>query len=245
MAAWVRVLEQDPDLGRAVPRDRLTAAGQACLAEAIRLGEGSWQPGAESEPAQQGLGLLVLSGLLTRRVGRDGRFGAELLGPGDLLRPWDRPGAVSIMPFSAEWKIIRPTRLALLDRRFAARVAAYPEIVSALVTRPLLRSRQLAMTMAIVHNPKVETRVEMLLWALAERWATVRADGVALSLPLTHALLADLSAASRPTVTAALSSLAKRGRLRREGDVWLLQGAPPGELDEVRAADGPPPEDDL
>lgn len=230
----MRVLDEDPDLGRQlVGKDRREEAHRACLAESKRVPGGTWQPRAESEPAGPGFGLLVMRGLLARRVGRDGRFGAELLGPGDLLRPWDEPGAVSIMPFSAEWKVIQPVRVALLDDRFAARAAAFPEIASELLARTMHRSRQLAVTMAIARNPKVETRVEMLLWVLAERWATVRADGVALSLPLTHELLADLSAASRPTVTAALSSLAKRGRLSREGDLWLLLGKPPGELAEV------------
>jgi CRP-like cAMP-binding protein len=40
--------------------------------------------------ARGGYGLLVLEGLLLRRVGIEGRYGAELLGPGDLLRPWQR-----------------------------------------------------------------------------------------------------------------------------------------------------------
>jgi CRP/FNR family cyclic AMP-dependent transcriptional regulator len=118
----LRILEEDPDLGcRVQPEDRLEAARRACLAESITVTRGAWRPGPESEPARRGFGLLVVRGLLTRRVGRDGRFGAELLGPGDLLRPWDRPGAVSIMPFSTEWKVIQPLAAALLGRRFAGR----------------------------------------------------------------------------------------------------------------------------
>jgi CRP-like cAMP-binding protein len=151
-----------------------------------------------SSGLERGFGLLVLSGVLTRRVGRGGRFGAELLGPGDLLRPWDDPSADAAMPFTSDWRVIRATRLALLDERFALRVTAYPEITTQLVRRMMLRSRRLATTVAIVHEPKVETRLHMILWTLAERWGTVTPDGVALSLPLTHALLADMVAASRP-----------------------------------------------
>jgi len=240
MPSVVRVLEQDPELGQELSGDRLNAARRACLADLILVPRGSWQPEQGPESARHGFGLLVLSGLLTRRVGRDGRFGAELLGSGDLLRPWDQPAAISnIMPFSAEWKVMRPVRLALLDRRFATRTAPYPEIAEEIIRRTLLRSRQLAMTMAIVHNPRVEVRVELLLWVLAERWATVRPDGVALSLPLTHALLADLVAARRPTVSAALSSLSKRGRLRRDGDLWVLTERPPGELEDLQLTTAP------
>ena len=43
---------------------------------------------ALGEPAQEAIGLLVLQGLPVRRVGVDGRFGAELLGQGDILRSW-------------------------------------------------------------------------------------------------------------------------------------------------------------
>jgi CRP-like cAMP-binding protein len=75
--------------------------------------------------------------------------------------------------------------------------------------------------------------VHALLWSLAERWGTMRTDGIALSLPLTHALLADMVAASRPAVTAALSALTKRRCVLRDRDLWLLRGGPPAELDEV------------
>jgi CRP/FNR family cyclic AMP-dependent transcriptional regulator len=183
-----------------------------------------------------GFGLLVLRGLLSRRVGRRGRFGAELLGPGDLLRPWDDPEAQAAMPFTSDWQVIRPVRLALLDRHFALRAVPYPEIPEQLIRRVLLRSRRLAMTMAIVHEPKIDMRVHMLLWTLAERWGTVRPDGVALVLPLTHALLADMVAASRPAVTAAISTLSRRGRLRRNRDLWLLRGGPPPDSDDVGRA---------
>jgi CRP-like cAMP-binding protein len=47
---------------------------------------------------------------------------------------------------------------------------------------------------------------------------------------LTHALLADLVAARRPTVTSALSELSRRGLVRYLEDGWLLIGEPPGEL---------------
>jgi CRP-like cAMP-binding protein len=136
--------------------------------------------------------------------------------------------AEAMIPFDADWNVIRPVRLAVLDRRFAIRVAPHPEIAAELMRRLVKRARQAMLSMAIVHQPRVETRVEMMLWTLAERWATTRSGGVALSLPLTHALLADLVAASRPAVSAAVSALTKGGRIRREGNVWFLAGTPPG-----------------
>jgi CRP-like cAMP-binding protein len=225
VAATVRVLIEDPDLGEGLSGARLREAERTCLSRIVRVPRGPWRP--ESRGLEGGFGLLVLEGLLSRRVGRGGRFGAELLGPGDLLRPWDRPFEYGVVPFTADWRIIQRVSLAILDRRFALSAAPYPEIVVQLIRRTLLRSRRLAATMAAVHAPKVEARVHTLLWILAERWGTVRPDGVVLSLPLTHALLADMIAASRPAVSAAISALAERGHLQRNRDFWLLCGGPP------------------
>jgi len=99
-----------------------------------------------------------------------------------------------------------------------------------LVARCLRRSRSLAVNMAIVHHPRVETRVHMLLWHFADRWGTVRKDGVLLPVPLTHSLLADLVAAQRPTVSAAIGALQRDGSVERVDGGWLLHGSPPGEL---------------
>jgi hypothetical protein len=38
-------------------------------------------------------------------------------------------------------------------------------------------------------------------------------------------------AASRPAVSAAAARLAKEGQLERDGDLWLLRGRPPPELE--------------
>jgi hypothetical protein len=45
-----------------------------------------------------------------------------------------------------------------------------------------------------------------------------------------HALLADLVAARRPTVTSAISKLTRRGLMRSSGDEWVLFGEAPVEL---------------
>ncbi|HVR04883.1 MAG TPA: helix-turn-helix domain-containing protein, partial [Solirubrobacteraceae bacterium] len=97
------------------------------------------------------------------------------------------------------------------------------------------RSRNLGIVMAIVHQPRVDVRLRSLLWHLAGRWGQVRANGVLLPLRLTHAVLADMIAARRPTVSSALAELARRGLLEQTADGWLLSGAPPRELPELAA----------
>jgi CRP-like cAMP-binding protein len=106
-------------------------------------------------------------------------------------------------------------------------------VVSALLARALKRSRHIATNMAIVQQPRIDLRLHMLFWELADRWGIVRQDGIHVPMHLTHATLSDLVAARRPTVTKALGELAQRGTVMWTGSDWLLPGEPPSELDDV------------
>jgi CRP-like cAMP-binding protein len=129
------------------------------------------------------------------------------------------------------WAVVEPARLALLDEDFVRRaVGPYPELASELVGRAMQRARNLAVNMAIVHQARVDVRIHMLLWHLAGRWGRVRSEGTVLRMRLTHAVLADLVAARRPTVTSAISELVKGGLVQTSGEEWVLFGEPPGEL---------------
>jgi CRP-like cAMP-binding protein len=177
----------------------------------------------------EGMGLLVLQGLLIRKTGVDGRFGAELLGEGDLLRPWQEETEPLTLRSAIQWSVVEPVRLAVLDDRFTRLVGRYPALAGRLVARAVERSRHLAVNMAIVHHARVDVRLHMLFWHLAARWGRVRGDGVSVPLRLTHTVLADLVAARRPTVTTALSELGRQGLVRAVDDGWLLAGDPPGD----------------
>ena len=227
-----RVLDEDPELGDALAPEQRDQAARECLARTLAVAAGRWRA-PQTALAGEGIGLLVLRGLLIRRVGVDGRFGAELLGVGDLLRPWQREDEPPTLPVTTGWRIVEPTRMAVLDARFAQRVGRYPPVIGCLVGRALARSRNLAVNMAIVHQARVDVRLHMLFWHLAARWGKVRKDGVSLPLRLTHNVLADLTAARRPTVTSALSELARQNLVQAAGDGWLLLGQPPGELLEL------------
>jgi hypothetical protein len=62
----------------------------------------------------------------------------------------------------------------------------------------------------------------------------VRSDGVLLPVRLTHRVLARLVGARRPSVTTAVGSLERDGRLTRppEGG-WLLHGSPPEAIERL------------
>jgi CRP/FNR family transcriptional regulator, cyclic AMP receptor protein len=231
-----QVLREDPELADAIPPSQRARATEECVAATRSVKRGRWQPEdvAADWVGPGGIGLLVLEGLLVRRVGVDDRFGAELLGEGDLLRPWQGEDANPTLSPTSGWRVLEAVRLAVLDGTVAASMAAYPQLTGRLVARALERSRSFAINMAIIHQSRVNTRLLMLLWHLADRWGRVRSDGVVLPLHLTHSVLADLVAARRPTVTSALSELARRGLITPRDRGWLLHGEPPGELLKIR-----------
>jgi CRP/FNR family transcriptional regulator, cyclic AMP receptor protein len=239
------LLREEPEFAEVIPEARREQAIEQCTALEAWIQPGGW---AAEGPllVREGIGLLVLKGLMIRRVGIDGRFGAELLGEGDLLRPSQDTHGSPTLPLTTGWSVVEPTRVAILDDVFIGHLSQYPEIARCLVERAVQRSRNLAVNMAIVHQARVDVRLHMLLWHLAGRWGRVRSDGTVLPVRLTHTVLADLVAARRPTVTSALTDLTKRGLLRAAGDTWLLLGGPPSELLDLsrvtpRPNEEPPP----
>ncbi len=227
------VLEEDPDLAEAIPESRRDQAIEALTAPVIRVPAGPW-PAEGSPHGDADVGLLVFKGLMLRRVGVEGRYGAELVGECDIVKPGqgeERPSPT--LSTTTGWSVIEPTRMAILDGDFARAMMDYPELVGRLVGRAVSRCRNMAVNMAIVHQARVDVRLHMLFWHLAGRWGRVRSDGTLLPVRLTHAVLADLVAARRPTVTSALSDLTRRGLVRLTDDGCLLTGEPPGELLDV------------
>ena len=236
-AAPCHVLLADPALAEGLHDRRLDQARQACVAAEAVVGIGVWEPEhPEGAAVRGGIGLLLLEGLVLRRVGRDGRYGLELLGPGDLLRPWQHDGEDATLPFETSFRVLERVRVALLDQRFAARVGPYPEVVGALVGRAMERSRTLAVNMAIAHHPRIDRRLLLLLWHLADRWGRVTPLGIRIPVRLTHTVLADLVASRRPSVTTGLRLLERDGLLSRHDRMIVLHGAPPGDRYEPRVA---------
>lgn len=234
------VLREDPDLAEALEPERRMQALESFVAREIRLPAGSWR--RERPGSMEGvIALLVLQGVLIHRVGIDRRFGAEVIGEGDVLRPPTLERDSAMLSATNDWLVLEPSRVAVLDERFMRQLAQFPLLAGRLFGRAVGRSRQLIVNLAIVHQARVDIRLHMLLWHLAGRWGRVRSDGVLVPLRLTHMILSDLVAARRPTVTSALSELARRGVVLPIEEGWLLCGDPPGELPEVPEAAGQPP----
>jgi CRP/FNR family transcriptional regulator, cyclic AMP receptor protein len=224
----VRLLEADPELGALLSQQRRADAERELVVRTHRIAVGPWDVSRISGASADHVGLLVLGGVLSRELVVADQVSAELLGPGDLVRPWQASSGAGLLPVHAVWSVLSTVSLAVLDRRFAAEAARYPEITAALFERLGERSLRLATTQAISQLTRVDRRLKALFWHLAERWGRVSGDGVVVPLALTHRILGQLVGARRPTVSTALSELAERGELvRRPDGSWLLRGDPP------------------
>jgi CRP-like cAMP-binding protein len=243
MPAEVRVLEIDPDLVAALDPEQARIATQRAVAPAHVLERGPWTPGNGRPNGGDTLGLLVLEGVLLRTLTIADRSSTEVIGTGDLLRPWQRDGEDALIPTRVSFRVLERVCIALLDGRFAAAIAEWPQIGAELTGRALRRARWQGVLATLSHMTRVDQRLLLLFWHFAERWGRVRPDGVVVRLPLTHEALGALIGARRPSVTSALSALAEQGLLEPlDRGEWKLTEAASAWLDQLRkSTDAPIP----
>jgi CRP-like cAMP-binding protein len=222
------LLDLDPDLGQLLEPDALAAARRLLGARVVHLRSGPWDVERLQGADPTHLGLLVVDGMLSRELLAEDVASMELIGPGDIVRPWQEDG-IELLEARSRWGVLADVRLAVLDRTLAGRLARFPEIYAVIVERMSARSQRLSVTQAIAQLNRVDRRLMLLFWHLAERWGRVTTQGVHVPLILAHRTLAQLIGARRPTVSTALTDLVRRGELRRTpGGTWVLCGDPPG-----------------
>lgn len=228
--ATLALIDHDPELGQLLDAERLEQARRELVVRVLTIGAGEWGAATRLAGADPGhVGLLMLQGLMSREVVVSDHVSAELLGPGDIVRPWGLGSDAQLLQSEVRWMILAPSRVALLDRDLAVRLGRYPEVNTVLIDRMSDRAQRLATTQAICQLNRVDRRLLALFWFLAERWGRVSPDGVTVPLVLSHRMLAQLVGARRPTVSTALGDLARRGELLRRADgTWLLTGDPVG-----------------
>jgi CRP/FNR family transcriptional regulator, cyclic AMP receptor protein len=209
---------------------------QPLAAEVVELPVGEWVP--PDDQSQSGhLGYLLAKGLIVREIRVAGAWGVELLDRGDLLVPWIEDAASFV---EAEWRVIEPARLVVLAR--VARGGDRRGLTEDLVSRAMRRSRSMAVHAAIAATRRVEERLLLLLWHVAERRGRRGPNGVEVSLPVTHETLAHLVGARRPSVTTALRDLEHRGAIsRRAPGRWFLHGEAPSAREGVLGSEEPLP----
>jgi CRP/FNR family cyclic AMP-dependent transcriptional regulator len=227
----VRVFEHEPELLSGLPRREAEKALEAAVAPMTVLEPGDWRPPLVRLRAGD-LGLLILDGLIIRRTDVMGRTGVELVGAGDVARPWKADEEDVSLPSRLSVEVPQRTLVAVLDAGFVTTIARWPEILPQILERMSTRARSLAIQLAIARLSNLEDRLHWLLWHLADRWGHVDREGVVLRLRLSQRVLADLTSATRPSVSTALGRLRARGLVARTGwKEYRLYGAPPDELD--------------
>src|SRR5690242_18672518 len=135
------LLDHDDDLAAAVPAGQLDALRGRLRCRTFTVGPGVWRP-PSAEPDVYGL--YVVDGLLVRRLHVGNARAAEILGPTDVLRPWQEDRSELLGSVEARWTIPVPARLAVLDADITAAAGSIPALNVALSGRLLRRARELA-----------------------------------------------------------------------------------------------------
>jgi hypothetical protein len=227
----ISIIDADPDLADRIDADQLQRARREAVTRVQRLTPGDWDVAGALEEDVHHRGFLVVDGLLSRTVDVLGRRCVELIGPCDVMRPWQWDDEGSHVHAEVGWSVLEPSGLAVLDHRLVLRINPWPQLGVELFNRGTRRAHHLAVALAIAHHPRVDDRLLLTLWHLAERWGRVHPDGIVVPLPLSHQRLAEIVGAHRPSVTTAMGELTRAGKVgRRENGDWVLHGQPPEQL---------------
>lgn len=222
------LLDVDPGLADGLADADLDEARHRLIGRVIELDAGPWDPAKLDLGRNDALGLLIAEGLILRDVAVLQSTCAELLGTGDVIRPWHDVGAGAALRTEVDWRALMPSRLLVVDRRLLSAMAPWPEIGVALVGRTVERAQTMAVALAISSVRGLEVRLLALLWHLADQFGRVTREGVVLALPLTHQVIARLAGASRPSVSSALKVLENDGQIGKlAGGGFVLHGEAP------------------
>jgi CRP/FNR family cyclic AMP-dependent transcriptional regulator len=199
------LLDQDPDLGEAVPARDRALARRVLVADVCELSRGPWVP--ELAGPEGRFPLMITSGLVMREVLLAGRRAAQVFGPRDVLRA----GAFDDSSLSevVEWTVMHHAVVATLDDGFRSAARRWPMLAG--------------LHLAIAQLPRIEQRLLGMLWHLADRFGHVSGAGAVVPFALTHEQLGRLVGARRPTVSLGLAALDDLGYVTRRHDgFWLL-----------------------
>ena len=116
------LLELDPELGQLLTAERREAAEHELRVRVSTFPVGEWDGGRLADADPMHLGLLIVEGVLAREVVLGDTVSTELLGPGDILRPWHIEGPPELLAVTIRWNALSGVRLGAdrpADRRRA------------------------------------------------------------------------------------------------------------------------------
>ena len=216
-------IEADPDLGSELSQEEFAEAQRHVVVPTVTIDPGVWDvqqlrttAGVQGEVR----GFLVLNGSVTIDLAIGGLVCTRLLTPGELvlLDGWESDS----IPVRAGWTVLEPSRIAILDQRQFVTICRWPGLMATVLKRAAQQVRHALLQQAIGQLPRVEERLLALLWSIADRQGVVRSDGVWVHLPVTHATLAQMIGARRPTVSLGLRALSDQGLITAQRGGWLL-----------------------
>src|SRR5690242_18734888 len=111
----IHLLDADPELGRLLQGQRLIDARRDLLCRLHTLERGPWDAERLRSAGPEHVGLLLLEGVLAREIALEDNVSAELLGPGDIVRPWQMQPPSQLMRAEVRWTVVEQARFAILD----------------------------------------------------------------------------------------------------------------------------------
>jgi hypothetical protein len=219
----VRLLDIDPDFGAGLTPQEFTEVQRHLVLPTVRLERGLWgvaqlrqARGVHREPR----GFMVVAGMVSIDLAIAGQVCTRLITARELvlLDGWEDDS----IPVRAGWSALDSAMLAVLDERLTVIGSRWPALMNAILKRAAEQVRHAILQQAISQLPRVEDRLLALLWSIADRQGVVRGNGVWVHLPVTHATLAQMIGARRPTVSLGLRALTDRGLIRADGTGWLI-----------------------
>jgi hypothetical protein len=237
----VRLLDVDPSLARGIERRVLDEARETLIADVIRIEPGEWEAAHDKPASPLFLGYLILEGAFTREVSVSSRPSLELLGPGDLIRPWVAPRALEVMHVSADWALLTTGHLAIIGEDFHRQAQAFPTILTVLMDRVVARARWVGFQVALCQLPRIDHRLILTFRYVAERWGVAGPRGVKIPIRLSHRSLAAMIGARRPKVSSALTQLSDLELIEQDKDgTWTFFGADVDPMALLAGIDDPP-----
>ena len=231
-AGQERLLGLDPDLGeRLDDSDRAGADDLFVRIYELDVPEihGKW-----GDAADDLAGYLIVDGAMLREIRTAQRTSAELVGPGDLVRPFEEDGEEDLpVRTGICWRSVQPVSLARIDGPLLQAASRWPALLASLIGRSGRRAQRLSVNLSITSMVRTTDRLLLMFWHMSEHWGRVSTDGVLIELPLTHFQLSKMVGAERPSVSTALGQLAQEGLVTRTAEGWRLRGPVPGDVGEL------------
>jgi CRP-like cAMP-binding protein len=132
------------------------------------------------------------------------------------------------MPEQRSLLALTAVQLVAVDQSLLRSCLRWPPVGKALLESLTQRLRLNTLSLAVHQSPRVEERLWLALWQLADRFGRVSPSGAVVTLPgVTHSVLAEVVAARRPSVSSAMRRLSDGGLIEVTGrHRWLLRQQP-------------------